>query len=256
VPPAPAETHADLAHWYGADPVDLDIARPRRGEALPPPDDYDGFVISGSPCSLTEMEPWMETTTRYARHVIDMGKQVLGVCFGHQMIGLAFGGRVVKNPAGRIMGTVKSPLTPEGLADPLFRGMGPEISVHTTHQDIVVDMPPGVVCLATYESVALQAMRVTPTCRGVQFHPELNETQLRGLATKRAEALDREGIARGLAPGEGLQRTLAGIVPTSDGRVVLRNFLDLVRDDMSRSRRPASAPAISSGADRRETTAR
>ena len=229
VAPAPPETHQDLSHWYGDEQVEVDIVRTRRGEPLPPPDDYDGFVVSGSPCSLTQIEPWMETTTRYVRDVVDRGKQLLGVCFGHQMIGLAFGGRVIKNPLGRVMGTVRITLTPEGARDPLFRGMGPELAVQTTHQDIIVECGSEVICMATHPTAELQAIRVGSNCRGIQFHPELDDRRLRKLALQRVEALDAEGVAKGLAPGEGSRRVLDAITPSTDGRTVLRNFLDIVR---------------------------
>lgn len=240
VAPAPPETVQDLAHWFGGEPVDMDVVRPRRGESLPSPDGYDAFVVSGSPCSLTEPEPWMIETTRYVRDLVERDRHLLGVCFGHQMIGLAMGGRVVKNPRGRVMGTLRVQLTAEGKGDPLFRGLGGEIAVHTTHQDIVVDTPPELVCLATSETASLQAFRFGRNVRGVQFHPELDEHKLTKLANSRAEAIDREGVAAGLAPGEGLRRILDSIVSTRDGRAILRNFVAIVHDSMPATAREAA----------------
>ncbi len=219
----------DYDRWFqdavdGA-PVSFEIVRPYQGERLPPAERYRAVIVSGSPLSATEQAPWMRETAAWLRDAVEAGIPVLGVCFGHQLLGLAFGARVVRNPKGREMGTVRVRLTPEGEGDPLFSGLDREIAVEATHEDIVTDAPASLIPLAANESTDLQAFRGGKSGWGVQFHPELSESGLRTLAESRRAILDREGVARGLPDGEGSRRVLGSIGPTPHGRRILMNFL-------------------------------
>src|SRR5262245_32612260 len=84
---------------------------------------YAGVLLSGSPQSLTEPEPWMAEVAELVHAADRRGIPVLGVCFGHQLMGWAYGGRVVRNPRGWELGTVDVRLTEQGRTDPLFSGL-------------------------------------------------------------------------------------------------------------------------------------
>src|SRR5262245_441782 len=63
-------------------------------EPRPPIDGWAGVMVTGSPCSLVNPEPWMDDAAGFVRDVAAAGRPVLGVCFGHQLIGRAWGGAV------------------------------------------------------------------------------------------------------------------------------------------------------------------
>ena len=123
------------------------------------------------------------------------GTPVLGVCFGHQLLARAAGGRVVLNPRGREIGTVRVQLTEAGRRDPLFAwtaGAG-ELETQATHTDAVDPLPPGATLLASNENTAAQAYRLSETVAGVQFHPELWAEAMRDLIASRSDKLAAEG---------------------------------------------------------------
>jgi GMP synthase (glutamine-hydrolysing) len=122
---------------------------------------------------------------RWARDAAAAGQPVLGVCFGHQLVGEALGGRAGRNPTGRETGTTEVHLTPEGRADPLFAGLPPVLAVQQTHSDALVVAPPDAVCLAGNASTPWQALAWGPMLRTVQFHPEMGAEALRELLAAR-----------------------------------------------------------------------
>ena len=185
--------HGDYERWFmdhlegGTDRCD--VAEAWSGETLPRPDRFGGLLITGSPASVRDEASWMDSLGRWALAAADAGVPVLGVCFGHQLLGEALGGRVEPNPAGHEVGTVEVELTEAGRADPLFAGLGPAIHVQATHGDALVSPPrgPGVVKLAGNANTPWQAFACGDAVRAVQFHPELPAQALRDLMTARGQ---------------------------------------------------------------------
>ena len=186
---------------------------------------FDAILVTGSPLSVTQPQPWMLQLADYLREAAERRVPILGVCFGHQLLAHAWGARVVRNVQGREVGTVQVELTPEGREDPLFQGLPAHFSVQATHEDVVEAAPAGSQVLARNANTALQALAFGPSVRGVQFHPELSPAALGALVGARAERLEEEARALGLPPGERVPRILAGLAPTPAGPRILRNFL-------------------------------
>jgi GMP synthase (glutamine-hydrolysing) len=221
----------DYDRWFlqtvGLSGYRFDIVAAHQGAKLPDTvSDYDAVMMTGSPLSVTRLEPWMGRAAELMVGAEARGIPVLGVCFGHQLLAHAYGGRVVRNPLGREIGTVEVRLTPEGRADPLFHGLPEQLAVQATHEDIVPEPPTGAAVLASNANTAVQALAFRPFARGVQFHPEVQPESMRALIKARAERLEEEATARGQPPGERVPRLLAGIAPTPAGRQILVNFLE------------------------------
>src|SRR5688572_19850522 len=65
-----------------------------RREPLPELASLAGLVVTGSPRSVADREPWVLSGERYLAEAVAAGVPLLGVCFGHQMLAQALGGRV------------------------------------------------------------------------------------------------------------------------------------------------------------------
>jgi GMP synthase (glutamine-hydrolysing) len=184
---------------------------------------YDGLVITGSPRSLVRPEPWMDEAAETVRQSAAAGVPTLGVCFGHQLIGYAFGGRVRQNPNGWEVGTVEVELTGEGRRDPLFEGLPERIFVNESHRDEVCELGEAR-RLAQGARTANQAIAVGEHVRGVQFHPEMDGVVIRRLIEFRREILSRDAEERAI--GESVDQMLARSGDTPQAEQVLRNFVE------------------------------
>lgn len=193
------QLHGDYPAWFGralgAD--GLPVCRAFDGERLAAALDRhrpSGVIVTGSPLSVIDEAPWMLELGAELLRLGERGTPVLGVCFGHQLLARAAGGRVVVNPRGREIGTVRVQLTAAGRRDPLFAWAdGPAVEVQATHLDAVDPLPPGATPLASNENTAVQAFRLSESVAGVQFHPELSAAAMRELIISRRDKLTAEG---------------------------------------------------------------
>ena len=198
--------------WHGGF-VEVDA----RGEqALPAASRFAGVIVTGSASSVTERAPWMLRVEEYLAGAVMADHPVLGICFGHQLLGQALGGVVERNPRGREMGTVALNIVED---DPLLdRSIEPALA-HATHVDSVTVLPKQARVLATTELEPHAALRFGERAWGVQFHPEFDERVMGEYVSTRRELLTAEG-----RDPAGM---LAGIRAAAAGRLVLRRFVEV-----------------------------
>lgn len=182
------ETIADA--WQGAyRTVDPRLPKSSADGALPSPDSIAGVVISGSAANLPNQEPWMLEVEAWLRRAHADDTPIYGICFGHQLLGEALGGRVAQNPRGREIGTIT---VSRLVDDPLFDGVDASFCANATHVDSVVELPPGATALAESPLESHQAIRFSASCYGVQFHPEIDADVMQGYLDARRDLLREE----------------------------------------------------------------
>lgn len=215
------------AHLARHDRLDVRVFDAYTGQ-MPSLAGVHGVVVTGSPASLTTPEPWMETALALVRLAHAEQTPLLGVCFGHQLIGQALGGRVIRNARGWQLGSYEIGLSDAGLDDPLFAGLPARFRVNLSHQDIVAEESlvgvPGVRVLAGNAKAPIQAMAVGPRMRGVQFHPEFSGPVTAAYIESRREVLAEDARQRG-APEDLPERLLAQVQDCPEGEAVLHNFV-------------------------------
>ena len=124
------------------------------------------IVISPGPCTPNEAGISLDTIQRYAGQI-----PILGVCLGHQSIGQAFGGRVVR--AGRVMHGKTSPILHQGRG--VFAGLPSPFEATRYHSLLVerASLPDCLEITASTEEGEIMGLRhKTHAVEGVQFHPE------------------------------------------------------------------------------------
>jgi len=127
---------------------------------------FDGVVVTGSRSSVYWDEPWIDGLVDWVAEAADRGLPILGVCYGHQALAEALGGRVAAMDDIEL-GYREIERVDD---DPLLADLDDPFTAFETHSDRVVELPPGATLLAENDR-GVQAFR-RGDCWGVQFHPE------------------------------------------------------------------------------------
>jgi GMP synthase (glutamine-hydrolysing) len=133
---------------------------------LPPDFAFDGVVVTGSRSSVYWDEPWIDGLVDWVAEAADRGLPILGVCYGHQVLATALGGRVAAMDDIELGYREIERIG----ADPLLADLDDPFIAFETHSDRVVELPPDATLLAKNDR-GVQAFR-RGDCWGVQFHPE------------------------------------------------------------------------------------
>ena len=216
-----SERHGDFPRWFQ---LGLRLRTPRlhivdveRGDALPDPDEVSGAILTGSASMVTERLPWSERTAGWIRNAMDVDLPLLGVCYGHQLMSHALGGRVDYLPGGREMGTVPLTTHEPAATDALGVALPASFHAHTTHEQSVLELPRGAVTLASSARDPHHLVRYGKHAVSTQFHPEFSAEVMRAYIRRKHDVLASEGT-----PPSAM---LAAVVATPHATGLLRGFL-------------------------------
>ena len=165
------------------------------GEDLPAAQNCLGVVITGAHCMVTDNLPWSLAIEAWLPSLVQAEVPLLGICYGHQLLGRAMGGQVNFHPRGKEVGTVEIRKTAACSADPLFAKLPDQFPVHATHAQSVLTLPSGAVLLAENDFEPHHAFRIGRCAWGVQFHPEYDSHVMRDYVLKQGDILTKAGQA-------------------------------------------------------------
>jgi GMP synthase (glutamine-hydrolysing) len=222
--PSVAKRRGDFEDWIrdgtGFAPSEVRVVAVREGERLPGVSTLSGVIVTGSSAYVSDREDWSESTALWLRSVIASDTPLLGICYGHQLIAHALGGRVDRNPRGREIGTVE--VSFESSDDELLGALEGRVQLQATHLESVLELPSQVRRLGSTELDPHSAFSLGERSWGVQFHPEFDADVMRGYLVERAELIRGEGLDP-IALRQAARETPAG-------RALLERFGAIVRE--------------------------
>jgi len=187
----------DLPLWFSAvlaaGPA-FKVVRVFDGEPLPPHDAHSAAIITGSWAMVTDRLPWSEAAAQWIRDAMALGFPLFGVCYGHQLMAHALGGKVDYHPKGREMGCLDIDLLAGADEEALLAGSGPRFKAHLTHMQTVLELPPGARVLARSAHDPHQVVRYGAHAVSTQFHPEFSQKVAAACIQLRAKVLQSEGF--------------------------------------------------------------
>ncbi len=169
----------DAMFWRLLDGYDFDFVTYSVVDGAFPPDAAaaDGWLITGSKHGVYEDHPWIAPLEKLIREIHSSAKPMIGVCFGHQIIAQALGGKVEKFSGGWSVGHTEYMLDGEPLA------------LNAWHQDQVVAMPQGARVVGRSNFCAHAMLAYGDSIWTIQPHPEFPASFIDGLIRTRGKGV-------------------------------------------------------------------
>lgn len=207
--------HQMFEELLGPD-FDYTVFEVQKGHWPERPEDYDGFVITGSAAGVYEDDPWIGELMDWLRQAKGRTKLV-GVCFGHQAMAQAFGGKVIKSPKGWGVGLHAYEVK---AREPWMAPDARTFSIPASHQDQVVEPPPNARVIAGEDFAPYAALAYDDQpAVSFQGHPEFAPAYATALIESRREEKLTDAQA---------DRAVESLKAPNDNREVgtwIRNFL-------------------------------
>lgn len=178
------------------------------GEFPTGPQEADGWLITGSKHGAYEDHPWIPPLEELIREIQETGKPLIGVCFGHQIIAQALGGKVEKFAGGWSVGRTE------------YQMGDSTIALNAWHQDQVVSLPEDARVLASSDFCANAVLAYGDTIWTVQPHPEFGSAFIDGLIKTRG---------KGVVPDDQLQAASDALDAPNDNAKIATQMVEFFK---------------------------
>lgn len=160
------------------------------------PDDVDacdGYLITGSRHSVYDPLPWIRPLEDFVRRLHERRKKLLAVCFGHQLVARALGGRAEPAERGWTVGVQRAEIREPYPWAPHDRRATRLIH---SHKDQVTELPDGAELVGGNDACPIGLYRIGDHVMSVQAHPEFSPEYARALYETRRQTFGEELYTR------------------------------------------------------------
>ena len=135
-------------------------------------DDYDAYIITGSPASVHDTYPWIENLYSFIRILNKQQHPTIGICFGHQAIAMALNGEVGPNPTGWSLGLESSELI---STQQWMTPKKQSVNLYSAHTEQVIKLPDNAITIATNACCTHAGFIIGKYVMTTQYHPEMSK---------------------------------------------------------------------------------
>ncbi len=158
-------------------------------------DDCEAYMSTGSGFSVYDEIDWVLQLKEFVFQLFKNQKKFVGVCFGHQMIAEALGGKVLKYEKGWNVGIHPFEiLTEESWMDPFQK----KFNLLMMCQDQIVRMPANSKILAQADDCSVGMFKVENSMLGIQAHPEFSNDYEKAFMLSRADRIGKEKVQKAI----------------------------------------------------------
>lgn len=168
--------HGDYPRMFkrllGGVDADLDFAVYHVTEEQLPGDvhECDAWLVTGSRHGVYDPLPWIKPLKAFLRSAYEQNVPIVGICFGHQILAEALGGKAGKSDKGWGLGVHRYALYRNGWIE----GVDGELTLNALHQDQVTELPEDAEVLAGSEFCPYAVLSYRGSAISVQPHPEFS----------------------------------------------------------------------------------
>jgi GMP synthase-like glutamine amidotransferase len=159
-------------------------------------DEVDAYLITGSKSSVYDDKPWIAALMDFVRELDRRHKKIVGICFGHQLVAQALGGKTEKSSKGWGVGLHTHSFN---SAPDWHDQEEMDFDVLVSHQDQVVENAVGAKVLASSEFCENAVCQVGDHILTFQGHPEFVPAYSREIMEFRREMIGEEVYRKGIA---------------------------------------------------------
>ena len=206
-----------LASVEGDSPIQYKDYNVIEGEYPEDIDECDAYLITGSKHDSFSDDPWIVTLRDYIRTLHQKQKKMVGICFGHQVIAHALGGKAGRCDKGWGVGVYSAQVTDS--EPPAWLNNSKSFNLNVTHQDQVSSIPPDATLLAGNEFCPYSAFYIEDIALCFQGHPEFSKDYTKVLMNARQDIIGEPTFSKGMSSFE----------QATDHLLVAKCMLDFIR---------------------------
>ncbi|KAJ7968322.1 Gamma-glutamyl peptidase 5 [Quillaja saponaria] len=135
----------------------------------------DGFVITGSCNDAHGNDAWICKLLNLLKNLDSMKKKILGICFGHQILGRALGGKTGRSHNGWDIGIRTVNFSSSSTLASSFLNLPSQLSIIECHRDEVRELPSKAEVIAWSDKTGIEMFRYGDHIMGIQGHPEYSK---------------------------------------------------------------------------------
>lgn len=179
-------------------------------------DKYDFFITTGSRASAYDEETWIQTLIVFVRRLEKEQRKFIGICFGHQILAMAYKAGVEKSEKGWGIGIATNRIicTPQWMGE-----KKKHLNIIVSHQDQIVTIPEGARVIAESDFCPFFIVQWNEQFLSIQGHPEWNRDYSKVLMNER----------RTIIPSSIIETGVRSLSTTPDNGCFIRWIIDFVR---------------------------
>ena len=155
----------------------------------------DVYLISGSRYGVNDGDKWIDDLEKFVLELQHRKHPLIGICFGHQMIAKALGGKTELASQGWGAGVQSYQII---LTEPWMEPDLEQFSILSFHKDQVTKLPEDAVLIAESNFCTYSAYYIGEWLISFQGHPELTKDYVRALLHHRENILGQEVLESGI----------------------------------------------------------
>jgi GMP synthase-like glutamine amidotransferase len=167
-------------------------------------DQCDVWLVNGSPAGVYDDFEWIHKLNDFIKQLDVAKKPTFGICFGHQLMAQALGGKVELSHKGWGIGISHNTVV---ASPPFMHPKVPSIDLMVFHQDQVVQLPQGSAVLASSDFCPNYMVQYNSHMLGIQGHPEFDTQMIEGILSHKTYDKSPDVRALGMANSAGTPDT-------------------------------------------------